>query len=1035
MAGISTTIKINDAFSGALDKLSAGLNRAQGGFKRLKGAMNGNSFSSAEKSSGSLWKSMASGVVVGNLIGQGMGLAASGVRSMVTELNNSSKSWQTFEGNLRQLNVGQKEISSAKLDMQKYAQATIYSASDMASTYAQLRAVGIKNTGKLVKGFGGLAAAAENPAQAMKTLSQQATQMAAKPYAQWQDFKLMVEQSPAGMAAVAKTMGTDLQGLIQKIQDGKVKSSELLDAIAKTGTNSNFSKMATQYKTVDQAMDGLRETLASKLQPQFDKLSKVGIKAISGLADKVSSMNWDALGDGIINAINKVKPIISNIGNMFKQMFEGFTESGAGQAIGDMFNHIADAVNNLTGNLSKSKGGTSIFKELGKFTGSGIAGAAKLISSLADVVGKLDPNSIKALAVAFGLLKMNTKGLVITGVVALFNVLSKLDPGTLKALAKALGAIALAIAGFKMAKKIDGALDSVKNMYNIFKGLKKPKLPVPDVPEMPKTPNMPDTGKPGKILQNAGAYLKLGSALIMVGGAVLMVGAGFKLLADTANQLASSGTTTMVVFGVLIGLIIALGIAVAVAGSSMIAGAVGFLMFGAALLLIGAAIFIASAGIAMLATQLPLISQYGISAAVGLLALAGAIAVFGIAAIIGAVGLIALGIALVVVAVGFAVAAIGALLLGIALMILGVGAIVAAVGMLLLGVGLALVAAFSMIAAVGLIMMGVGLMLIMITAMIAAIGLMLLSVALILIAPLSLLTAVGLLLLGVALMIVAVGMAMVAAAAMAMATAFIFVGVAVMMMVTFFIMAGTMMVQAITSAMSSVVSAVRSGIQRAVSAVKGFVGQMASAGADLVNGLINGIKSMIGRAVSIAQELGSKVVGAVKGLLHIGSPSKLMRKYGRWFDEGLIIGLNDYANKAANASGNMAQGVVDAATGLNASIGMGISTSPGDMIADGFNRALGAVQTVSSAINAIDGSKADIGINGTGLGRPSIGSSSITPQSFTGGYNTSNTANNRNINIAQGAIVVNSTGNPDYDVDQMLTALEDRILETGENAF
>lgn len=41
----------------------------------------------------------------------------------------------------------------------------------------------------------------------MKTLSEQATQMAAKPKVQWQDFKLMLEQTPAGISAVAKTMG------------------------------------------------------------------------------------------------------------------------------------------------------------------------------------------------------------------------------------------------------------------------------------------------------------------------------------------------------------------------------------------------------------------------------------------------------------------------------------------------------------------------------------------------------------------------------------------------------------------------------------------------------------------------------------------------------------------------------------------------------------------------------------------------------------------------------------------------------------
>ena len=136
-----------------------------------------------------------------------MGLAGSGIRSMLGELNEASTSWQTFEGNMHQLGASNTQIARAKSDMQKFAQQTIYSASDMSSTYAQLAAVGTKNTAQLVKGFGGLAAASDNPQQAMKTLSEQATQMAAKPKVQWQDFKLMLEQTPAGISAVAKTMG------------------------------------------------------------------------------------------------------------------------------------------------------------------------------------------------------------------------------------------------------------------------------------------------------------------------------------------------------------------------------------------------------------------------------------------------------------------------------------------------------------------------------------------------------------------------------------------------------------------------------------------------------------------------------------------------------------------------------------------------------------------------------------------------------------------------------------------------------------
>ena len=58
MPEISATIRVVDAFSNPLDKLANGLSRAQSGFSRLKGALGGNMFGGAEKSSRGLFKSM-----------------------------------------------------------------------------------------------------------------------------------------------------------------------------------------------------------------------------------------------------------------------------------------------------------------------------------------------------------------------------------------------------------------------------------------------------------------------------------------------------------------------------------------------------------------------------------------------------------------------------------------------------------------------------------------------------------------------------------------------------------------------------------------------------------------------------------------------------------------------------------------------------------------------------------------------------------------------------------------------------------------
>ena len=401
MPEISATIRVVDAFSNPLDRLANGLSRAQSGFSRLKGALGGNMFGSAEKSSSGLFKSMAGGVAVGNMISKGMGLAGSGIRSMLGELNEASTSWQTFEGNMHQLGASDTQIAKAKAEMQQFAQQTIYSASDMSSTYAQLAAVGTKNTAQLVKGFGGLASAADNPQQAMKTLSEQATQMAAKPKVQWQDFKLMLEQTPAGISAVAKTMGESTTQLIKDIQDGKVKTQDFLNAVAKTGTNANFSKMATQYKTVGQAMDGLKETLANNLQPAFDKVSKVGIKWVSNLSDRIGKLNFTKIGDQLSNSLGKINidqvfdgigdaasrimPVISEIGTSIGQMFDGFQNSGALNGIVSTFQTAVNAIKNMFSSLNSS----GLFEGVGQAIGNLINMIAPVFNSLISSVSNL----------------------------------------------------------------------------------------------------------------------------------------------------------------------------------------------------------------------------------------------------------------------------------------------------------------------------------------------------------------------------------------------------------------------------------------------------------------------------------------------------------------------------------------------------------------------------------------------------------------------------------------------------------------------
>lgn len=411
MADGSVTIKVDMDGSGA-----------QAGVSKLKSLFGG--LESTGQKVGSVFKSVLGANLIGSALSAGVSAVTGGIREMASELNSSQKAWKTFEGNLQAFGRSSEEIKAAKTEMQDFATKTIYSASDMANTYSQLDAVGTKNVGSLVKAFGGLAASAENPAQAMKSLSTQATQMASKPKVAWMDFKIMMEQAPAGMAAVAKEMGMSTADLVKAVQDGKVKTEDFFDAMNKAGNSDAFQKMATEFKTVDQAIDGAKESLSNKLMPAFDKLNQFGIKAVNAVSDALEKINFDSLADklgGFLESIN-IESIISNVSTSIsnfigkiKTFWQAFSNTGAVSAFISAIKSVAGALKNVWDSLTTSE----VLSTLGSVLGN----IVKWLSQAATVAG----NFISSLPA--GVIQAITVGLLglVTGFKA-FNFLKSFNP-------------------------------------------------------------------------------------------------------------------------------------------------------------------------------------------------------------------------------------------------------------------------------------------------------------------------------------------------------------------------------------------------------------------------------------------------------------------------------------------------------------------------------------------------------------------------------------------------------------------------------
>lgn len=892
-------------------------------------------FKSAMSSANSLKNTLTSGLGFGIMAGIGqkaLGTITSGIGGMVSELNSSSAAWKTFNGNMSMLGKGADEISSVKKELQEFAEDTIYSASDMASTYAQLSAVGIKSTNKLVKGFGGLAAAAENPKQAMKTLSQQATQMAAKPTVAWADFKLMIEQTPAGIAAVAKEMGMSTTELVQNVQAGTIATEDFFDAIAKVGTNDAFTKLATEYKTVDQAMDGLTETVSNKLAPSFDILSGRAIKSLDGIINKFGEMDGDAIAGKLTSFLDKA----SGYWNVLK------TEaSEVKTAFGDAFSAIGRDLGKVTGAFGSTESISSFAGVMDSASGA-LQTFAGFLEDHSETIAKVIPQIpklvvaykgfkiVKSVAPFVGVFTSAIAGLAGAGISKIAGKLFGISKGqeavgksssssSKKMIASAksfmmLGAGVALISGgfFLLAQGAKAVADSGPLAVGVLAGL------VAVVAGL-------GLGMMKMLSTMSGGTKKLAvmsKAMIAFGASLLMVSAAFYVLSSAAINLASAGPLAI---GVMVGMVAAIGALMVVAaavGPALTAASIGLVAFGAAALLVGVGALLAGAALAIVAAVLPIVTAYGTEGATAILQLSLAMMAFAAGATLAGAGSIILGAGLMVVGAGLA-------LVGTAVIVTAAGMMLLAAGTLVLGAGLSLVASSIMIVAVALPLVAAGALLgvagftaLMAVSVALGASMLLLTTSFALLAALSLAATVGIAAFGVAMLAGSVG-------TLAMAAALL----------------------SVNSSMKSISKNAKSAqksitsMKDSVSIVNDGLDALGNKAKSAVNSLVSAFNDGAGRARNAGQKMGDGVKdGVTKGLQPL--PNIANQTMSR-FNSALSSGASRAIATANMMSASIVSALNTASSGAyNSGYNIGIG------LANGMAATLGYVQSVASQLAA-----------------------------------------------------------------------------------
>ena len=872
-------------------------------------------FSSTLRSASGAVDSLASKVKSGFSFGvlTGMGQQAfssltNGVRNLVGEINTSNKAWKTFDGNMKIIGKGEAEINKVKSSLQKFAQDSIYSSSDMASTYAQLAAVGTKSADTLVTGFGGLAAAAESPTQAMKTLSQQATQMAAKPKVQWADFKLMLEQTPAGMAAVAKQMGMTTSELVSNIQNGKVKTEDFFAAIDAVGNSDSFQKLATSYKGVDEAMAGLQETLGNKLTPAFDVLSTMAIGGISGIIDKISEIDGEALAEKVTSGIEKAQPyweafkdIAGQVGDALKVVGGFFLDNS--ETISKCLPYVIALVAAYKGFKMVSSvvpGMVSFASSIASMATGGIKGLAAKLFGVAGgqkAAGNAAATSAKQMLAAGAAFLMIGAGVLL--IAASFALLAQSAIALSNAGGLAIGVMAgmaVALAGIGI-----GAAVLLKTLSTL-----------------------------------GPSVLTAGGAMLMLGAAVLLVGVGFALMAQSSIALANAGGLAIGVMVGMVAVVALLAVGAAALGPALTAGAIGFIAFGAAILLVGAGAALAGVAIQLMAAVLPTIVTYGAQGAVAIAQLGAGMVAFAAGVALAGAGCIVLGAGLITVAAGLALVGAGALVAAVGVLALAAGAAVLGAALLLSATSVTMMAAAFPVASAGAMMLVSSFAALVGVAAGLGAALLIVNAPLLLIGASSLVASAGM---------IAFGAAMLTGAAGTVAMAAALKGVQSSMKS---ISSSAKSAESSLSSMRSAVSVVESGLDALGSKAKsamsslmnafdntankaenagqkvgqGFTqgmesglaqapavamqavtlvastlmsgyGAAYSAGAYISQGFAAGMYSCLGAIQAAAAQMVAAAEAAIRAKAMIASPSKLTKKLGAFFGEGFSNGISD----------------------------------------------------------------------------------------------------------------------------------------------
>ena len=644
-------------------------------------------------------------------------------------------------------------------------------------------------------------------------------------------------------------------------------------AAASSNANTNVSMMGETFKYAAPIAGALGYSIEDTAEA-IGLMANSGIKGsqagttLRNIMTKLSGeieICGEQLGEFTVQTTNSdgsmrdFNDILADCRTAFAQLSESEQASAASSLVGqEAMSGFLALMNAAPQDIEKLRGAIDSAND-------GMGAAAEMAGTMQDnLTGQLTilKSTLEGLAISFGELMLPVIKDVVSGLQNLLTWINNLDESqkktiiTIAIVVAAVGPVLLVLG--KLVSGIGSVVSIIGKATGKFSGFASAASTVAAPAEA--------AGK------GVGSLAKSALNLLAAGAGILMTAGGLALLAQSAIALSEAGWPAVAVMGGLVVAIAGLAIGAAAVGPALTAGAVGLVAFGGAIALVGVGILAATSGVALLATQLPTISEYGSQAA-------GALVELGAGTYTVGAGCAVMDLALI------------SLMVPLAALTLELAASAAAWGLLS--------AAMSSTAASVTIIESSA------TSASQSLSDMVTSVNV---------TKAGLNGLGDIANAAAQGIvnAFTKKASTASSTALtLATGIATSTQAGLEPIPGDVesimssMDNAVSGGMASVNSTIRSGFSSAVSYIRGLAGQSYGWGADMMQGLINGINSKVGALRSAV----NTVAGIIRANLHFSRPDEgPLRDYETWmpdFMEGLANGINSNLYQIEGAVGNV----------------------------------------------------------------------------------------------------------------------------------